>query len=112
MSLAEQKLNAVARAFAFAMLCFVDFAYSTMVDVFRGIKTSVFIWPTFRMAILIAASSVALCGNVAATSDQMIVKCRCERADADRGVGCRCVTGNFCLWGGVISNETEGEKIP
>lgn len=87
MSFAEQKLNAVARAFAFAMLCFVDFSYSATVDVVRAIKASGFLWPTFRMAILIAASSVALCGNVAEASVPLAVKCRFERADADCGIG-------------------------
>lgn len=41
MSFAEQKLNAVARAFAFAILCFVDFAHAATVDVDLDIQTSI-----------------------------------------------------------------------
>lgn len=45
-----------------------------------------FLWLTLRRMAFVLASAVAVCGFVAEASIPMTVKCRCERADADRDI--------------------------
>lgn len=61
--------------------------YASAMTVGEEAVCRLFSWLSFRNAALILASVVALCGSIAEASIPMTVKCRCERADADRGIG-------------------------
>ena len=51
-----------------------------------GIGCSRLPWLTLRRMAFVLASAVAVCGFVAEASIPLTVKCRCERADADRDI--------------------------
>ena len=59
-----------------------------------GIGCSRLPWLTLRRMAFVLASAVAVCGFVAEASIPLTVKCRCERADADRDTGSKSET----LW--------------
>lgn len=60
-----------------------------------------FPWLTLRRMAFVLASAVPVCGFVAEASIPLTVKCRCERADADRDIGSKTET----LWVFVLDHS-------